>query len=72
MPQHLGLTLAAYISCVCPADSFWVLEEEDGDGSKYVQITLAKAAMGYESWQALLVADLPDTSVTHRVRALNL
>jgi hypothetical protein len=46
-----------------------VLEEEDG--SKCVQISLAKAAMGYESWQALLVADLPDTSVTHRVRVLH-
>lgn len=49
------------------ADSFWVMETDDDSDSKYVQISLAKATMGYESWDNLLVADLPDTSITHRV-----
>lgn len=55
---------------VTNTDSFWVLETDDDSGDKYVQITLAKATMGFESWPALLVADLPDTSITHRVGGL--
>lgn len=57
--------------CCCSrtwSDCFWVMEA-DGDDQKHVAITLAKATMGYESWENLLVADLPDTTVTHRVRA---
>lgn len=51
------------------ADSFWVMETDDDD-NKYVQISLAKATMGYESWENLLVADLPDTTTTHRVSSV--
>jgi hypothetical protein len=59
---------AAAAGAAGAADCFWVLERDaDGEGGKFVCITLSKATMGYESWPALLVADLPDTSITHRV-----
>jgi cyclophilin family peptidyl-prolyl cis-trans isomerase len=41
--------------------------ETDDAGNKFVQISLAKATMGYQSWENLLLDDLPDTSITHRV-----
>jgi hypothetical protein len=59
----LRLPPAAAVS----ADCFWTLETDDGDGSKYVSIVLVKATMGYQSWDALLESDKPDTTVTHRV-----
>jgi hypothetical protein len=43
--------------------------ETDDAGNKFVQISLAKATMGYQSWENLLLDDLPDTSITHRVGA---
>lgn len=43
-------------------------DDDATNGSKYVSITLAKATMGFESWESLLVEDRPDTTVTHRVR----
>jgi hypothetical protein len=47
-----------------------VLEADEASGAKAVLITLGKAVMGFESWPALLEEDLPDTSVTHRVRCV--
>jgi hypothetical protein len=58
----LLLLLAATLS-----DCFWTLETDDADGSKYVSIVLVKGTMGYQSWDALLESDRPDTTVTHRV-----
>jgi hypothetical protein len=50
-----------------PADCFWTLETDESDGSKFVSIVLVKGTMGYQSWDALLESDKPDTTVTHRV-----
>lgn len=52
-------------------DCFWTMEEEEGGAGpearqRYVAVTLAKRAMGYESWDALLEDDKPDRTVTHR------
>lgn len=42
--------------------------ESDDAGAKYVLITLAKKAMGYESWEMLLESERADTTITDRVR----
>jgi hypothetical protein len=63
--QHAAVIAAA---AAVPADCFWTLETDDADGSKYVSIVLVKGAMGYQSWEALLESDKPDTTVTNRVR----
>ncbi|KAF5830762.1 cyclophilin-type peptidyl-prolyl cis-trans isomerase [Dunaliella salina] len=44
---------------------FWTLEETPG--GKVVDITLAKKAMGYNNWEALLEMDRADLSITDRV-----
>jgi hypothetical protein len=49
------------------AATFWTLEAE-GDRKELV-VTLGKKVSGHESWQYLLEADRPDTTVTQRVSA---
>lgn len=45
---------------------FWTLEGADTPEGKHVAITLAKKAMGYNNWDALLESDKADMSVTDR------
>ncbi len=52
-------------SCSVP-ESFWTLERGTG-GERFVALTLAKRAMGYLSWEALLESDRPDTTIAQRV-----
>jgi hypothetical protein len=68
--DHMLLLLCAAAvatAAAASADCFWTLETDDADGSKYVSIVLVKGTMGYQSWDALLESDKPDTTVTHRV-----
>jgi hypothetical protein len=58
-------TPALHARCVC-AGSYWNIEDEGGQ--RFVQITLVKKIMGFDSWEQLLESDKVDTSITNRVR----
>jgi len=45
---------------------FWTLEGGDSPEGKHIDLTLAKKAMGYNNWEALLESDRADLTVTDR------
>jgi len=45
---------------------FWTLEGAGTPEGKHIDVTLAKKAMGYNNWEALLETDKVDMSVTDR------
>jgi hypothetical protein len=74
MKARFWHTLLARASCIAPvspvhsvsAGSYWNIEDEGGQ--RFIQITLVKRVMGFDSFEQLLDADKVDTSITNRVR----
>ena len=51
---------------VVPDNSFFSIEERDS--KRMCQITLEKKEIGHMSWSEFFAEDVPDNSVTHKVR----